>query len=356
MVFSFWLGLLYPVFMKSMTKDLNRREFALAISTLTAGGALAGKSSSDPIGFVLPRRRLGKTGMMVTRYCPGGMHFEWMKEADAQRGIELCIEGGARFFDTAYMYGKGRSEELYGKYLTPKYRAQVQIMSKTTGKDAKAVREQLEGGLKRMKTDYIDLYMMHAVNSIEDAQARLQGGVLDELRKAKAEGHVRHIGFTGHRTPAAHNWLINEGFTDAEAVLLPINVADPSYDSFILNTVPLLQKNDMGILAMKTLGNAGLLGGTRGGTKGDPIGTGRSVIPDILSVREAHSFSLSMPVASIVSGSNDLRQLKENLETARNFQPLEKARIDELIALCAQNGKTGEMEFYKNPKKRPKTA
>ncbi len=340
--------------MKSTQHALNRREFTLAISSLAAGAAVAEKTTSDALGAVLPQRRLGKTGLMVTRYCPGGMHIEWMQEeSDSRRAIELCIEKGVRFFDTAYMYGRGRSEELYGKYLTPKYREHVQIMSKTTGRDAKSAREQLEGGLRRMKTDYIDLYMIHAVNSVEDAQARLKGGVLDELRKAKAEGKIRHIGFSGHRTPTAHNWLLNEGFPDAEAVLLPINVADPSYDSFILNTVPLLQKKDAGILAMKTLGNGGLLGGTRGGTKGDPVGTGRSVIPEIISVRDAQRFALSLPVASIVSGSNDLSQLAENLETARTFQPLGESVREKLIAQCAVHGKTGEMEFYKWPSMRP---
>ncbi|MDF7824290.1 aldo/keto reductase [Pontiellaceae bacterium B12227] len=337
-----------------MKNSINRREFSVAVSSLVAGTALAEKAGSDQLGNVLPCRRLGKTELQVTRYCPGGMHIEWMKsEADSARAVELCIEKGVRFFDTAYMYGRGRSEELYGKYLSPKYRDQVIIMSKTTGRNAKSVREQLDGGLKRMKTDRIDVYLMHAVNSQEDAEARIKGGALDELRRAKESGKIGHIGFSGHRTPSAHNWLLNEGFPDAEVVLMPINVADPSYDSFILKTLPLLQKKDVGVLAMKTLGNAGLLGGTRGGIKGDAVGTGRAVVPDILSVRDAHRFALSLPVASIVAGSNDLDQLKQNLESAETFQPLEETERERLIAACSAHGKTGEMEFYKWPKMRP---
>ncbi len=335
---------------------MDRRDFALAVAALGASGAaLAETAGSDGLGSVMPTRRLGKTGMQVTRYCPGGMHIEWMKdEADSQKAIELCIEHGVRFFDTAYGYGRGRSEELYGKYLTPKYREHVQIMSKTTGRNAESAREHLEGGLKRMKVDYIDLYLMHAVNTPEDGKARIEAGVLDELRKMKAEGKIKHIGFSGHRTPAAHNWLLEEGFPDAEAVLMPINVADPSYDSFILKTLPLLQKKDVGVLAMKTLGNGGLLGGTRGGVKGEALGTGRRVIPDVVSVREAHRFVLSLPVASMVSGSNDLQQLKFNLETAANFQPLDEATRNRLVEACAEHGKTGEMEFYKWDRMKPK--
>ncbi len=341
--------------MKATLNTISRREFALAVSTLAGGAAFAETPSSDKLGYVLPRRRLGKTGMMVTRFCPGGMHIEWMQnEADSQKAIELSIEKGVRFFDTAYAYGRGRSEELCGKFLSPKYREHVQIMSKTVGKDAKSARQQLEGGLRRMKTDYIDLYLMHAVDSVEDGKARIQAGVLEELRKAKDEGKIRHIGFSGHRTPAAHNWLLEEGFPDAEAVLMPINVADPSYESFILNTLPRLMKKDVGVLAMKTLGNAGLLGGTRGGVKGDPVGTGRAVVPQLVSVRDAHRFALSLPVAAIVAGSNDLKQLGENLDTAKNFLPLTPSERDAMIAACAEQGKTGEMEFYKWQGMRPK--
>jgi aryl-alcohol dehydrogenase-like predicted oxidoreductase len=341
--------------MKTPELHSTRRSFALSVSSLAAlpAGADPEEASTDKLGRVLPRRRLGKTGLMVTRYCPGGMHIEWMEEQDSERAIEMCIEQGVRFFDTAYMYGRGRSEELYGKYLSPRCREQVHIMSKTTGKDAAAVREQLDGGLRRLKTDYIDLYLIHAVNSVDDARARLANGVLDELRKAREQGKIRHIGFSGHRTPEAHNWLITEGFPDVEAVLMPVNVADPSYDSFILNTLPLLQKKDVGILAMKTLGNAGLLGGTRGGTRGDPVGSGRAVIPQIVSVREAHTFCLSLPVAAIVSGSNNLEQLQYNLETAKQFRPMASAERDRLMDRCAEIGRTGEMEFYKWPNMKP---
>ncbi|MBT8045949.1 MAG: aldo/keto reductase [Pontiella sp.] len=340
--------------MKKIIINPSRRDFVLAASSVAATSSAMSRieeASADKLGAVMPRRRLGKTEMMVTRYCPGGLHFGKMEAAENQRAIDRCIEMGVRFFDTAASYGKGLSEELYGKHLTPKYREHIQIMSKGGGKNARAVREQLEGGLKRMKTDYIDLYMIHAINSVEDGQRRLKNGVLDELRKAKAEGKIRHIGFSGHRTTAGLNWLINEGFPDVEAVLLPINVADPSYDSFILNTVPLLQKKDVGILAMKTLGNGGLLGRKRSQVNGNPAG--RSVIPEILSVREAHRFALSMPVASMVSGSNDLQQLEYNLETATDFRPMDAPERDRLIASCAEQGKTGEMEFYKWPKMSP---
>jgi len=94
----------------------------------------------------------------------GGYHVGWTTERDAQEVIEASLEGGVRFFDTAESYGAGTSETRYGKYLTPKYRDLIFLMSKSTGKDAKTVKEHLEGTLNRLKTDHLDLYQVHAIS------------------------------------------------------------------------------------------------------------------------------------------------------------------------------------------------
>lgn len=108
----------------------SRRDFCAVLSSLfasaTLGPCLVAKGA-DRLGETLPRRRLGKTGLEVTQYCPGGWHIELMEEKDSERAIDYSIEHGVRFFDTSVQYGEGRSEELYGKYLTPKYRDEVII-------------------------------------------------------------------------------------------------------------------------------------------------------------------------------------------------------------------------------------
>jgi aryl-alcohol dehydrogenase-like predicted oxidoreductase len=337
---------------KTTMNTQSRREFGKAVSVLAAGLQLPGyaeASASDKLGPLLPRRRLGKTGLEVTCLCPGGMHIEWMKEEDSARAIEFAIEQGVRFFDTAVAYNKGRSEELYGKYLTPKYRDQVIIMTKSKGANGPEIRKDIEDSLRRMRTGHIDLYMMHGIFSPEDTDGRINNGVLDVLREYKEKGSIRHFGFTGHLTPSAHNHLLSKKIPDLEVCLMPINVADPSYDSFVLNTMPELVKQDIGVLAMKTLSNGGLLGGIRGGMRGEATGTYASVIPEQVSVREAHTFSLSLPISAIVSGVNNLEQLAYNIETARNFKPMSAAEREEIIARCAELGKSGEMEFYKWP-------
>lgn len=100
-------------------------------------------------------------------------------------------------------------------------------------------------------------------------------------------------------------------------------------------------------MAMKTLGNGGVLGGSQGGIKGDPIGTYPAVVTDLMSVREAHSFALSLPVSAIVSGFNSLGQLRENIGTAERFKPLTEVDRKALVSKCAALGRSGVMEHYK---------
>lgn len=111
----------------------------------------------------------------------GGYHVVATTERDAQEVIEAALEGGVRFFDTAESYADGTSETRYGKYLTPKYRDLIFLMSKSTGKDAKTVKEHLEGTLCRLKTDHLDLYQVHAISTPEDVDSRIELGVLDVL-------------------------------------------------------------------------------------------------------------------------------------------------------------------------------
>ena len=143
----------------------KRRQFLRKMTALTAGITVSvqnfssgSSSASDKWGYVLPKRVLGRTGKEVTMLGVGGYHVGWTTEKDAQAVIEAAMEGGIRFFDTAESYGPHTSEIRYGKYLTPKYREQVFIMTKSTAKDAKTMEEHLNASLKRMKTDYLDLW------------------------------------------------------------------------------------------------------------------------------------------------------------------------------------------------------
>ena len=144
----------------------NRRNFLKLMAGMTAGsmvsGTLAAKglkpgATSDRLGELLPLRALGSTGEAVTMLGVGGWHLGRMSEAEAQKTVETALAGGVRFIDSAESYWGGGSEERIGKLLTPKYRDELFIMTKTTAGDAETARRHLEGSLRRMKTDHLDL-------------------------------------------------------------------------------------------------------------------------------------------------------------------------------------------------------
>src|SRR6056297_966942 len=238
----------------------NRRTFLKSLAGITAGlslnhSAYSEEKTSDRLGEVLPKRKFGRTGEYVTMLGTGGYHVGWTTERDAQEVIEASLEGGVRFFDTAESYSSGRSEERYGKYLTPKYRDLIFLMTKTTGNNAKTVREHLEGSLRRLKVDQIDLYQVHSIRTPSDVDNRIENGVLDELLKAKQEGKIKYIGFTGHQNPFAHTRMLDRTRESdlMDGVLMPVNVLDPSYFSFTENVMPKALDLNLGIMAIKSL-------------------------------------------------------------------------------------------------------
>ena len=276
----------------------DRRSFlktlaAATASILVSNPTLKGCSSaaSDRMGELLPLRTFGDTGEKVTMLGLGGSHISGvMDEPMAKKVIEAAIEGGIRFFDTAESYNKGVSEERYGKFLNPKYRDIIFLMTKTHARTAEQVRERLEASLKRLNTDYVDLYQVHGVRSSEDIDGRMSGGVLEELLKLKESGKIKHIGFTGHADYNAHKYML-EQTTDFEVCQMPINCFDPSYKSFILNVLPTLVARNMGIIAMKTLANGGFFGGTKHMHNGPEP----RIVPGTATIEEAMNFVWSLP-------------------------------------------------------------
>lgn len=322
----------------------SRREILRQLALLTGGLLVAGRAAtppampaeSDKLGPVLPRRPFGRTGLNVTLLTVGGWHIGAMSAREAEEAIEAAIAAGVRSFDTAESYHGGGSEEFYGRFLSPKYREHVLILTKSTARSGEAARRHLEGSLRRLRTDYLDVWQMHTLQSPSDVDGRLKEGVLDVMLRAKADGKVRHIGFTGHRTWKAHAHLLKR--TDAmESCLMPINIADPSYESYILNVLPTLVERGMAVQAMKTLGNGGLLS-TRGR---------RGVVPARVPVREALRFAWSLPISTLVSGVDDAAMLRQNAAWAAEFQPLTEAERSALVERVSDLGRTGDLEWYK---------
>ncbi len=330
----------------------ERRDFLKQMAMLTGSLMLPissfADSKNDKWGEILPLRILGKTGEKVTMLGLGGYHVGWTTEKDAQEVIEKAMEGGVRFFDTAESYDNGESEMRYGKYLVPKYRDDIFIMSKSTATDGATAKKHLEGSLKRMKCDYIDLWQVHSLRTPTDVENRIENEVLEVFAKAKAEGKVKHIGFTGHQNPFAHKKMLDATADNDifETVQMPINVIDMHFHSFIKNVLPFAIDRNFGILAMKTLSDGRFfkekkrLGMTQWESN-DPI------IPNYISIREALNFVWSLPVSVLITGAENKELLDEKIGLARDFAQFSENDRYELVDKVF--GKAGnKIEYYKS--------
>src|SRR5258708_18121289 len=335
--------------MSGKTGDFTRRQFvrhlalftSLASASRCVGSLLADEPASDQLGQTLPRRLLGRTGEKVTMLGLGGFHVGSLNDRNAQALIEAAIEGGIRFFDNAQQYQSGGSEAKYGRLLTPKYREHVFLMTKTVARDADTAQQDLGGSLRRLRTDHLDLWQMHAVDSPADVEQRQRDGVLQVMAEAKKSGKTRYIGFSGHRTPVAHQRVL-EVTDQFDTCQMPINAADPSYHSFIKNVLPLLVEKNMGVLAMKTLADRGFFGQNRWHAR--PTGVS-PLIPNRISVTEAIHFVWSLPVSVLITGAESLDQLHEKIGLAKSFNGMsqaERQRIVERVADLAGNA----VEYY----------
>lgn len=281
----------------------------------------------------------------------GGFHIGWLdSDAQAQAVIEKALEVGVRFFDSAESYGKGLSEERYGKYLIPRYRDDIYLMSKTQAKNATTARGHLEGSLRRMNTDVIDLWQIHALSSPEDADVRLAEGVLEEALKAQQEGKVRRIGFTGHASPYAHlrmleNKTVRDACTCCQFPINPVDAASPH--SFVEQVVPALLKADMGILAMKTLADGRFF--ARKEVNGNVKWTSDNpVIPKALSMKECIMFALSMPITVLIAGAEKPEYVEEKAAMVRCFSAQSPEQRTALIEKVSSFAEEGKVEYYKN--------
>jgi predicted aldo/keto reductase-like oxidoreductase len=329
----------------------KRRDFLKQLAMLTGSLMLPVSSFAGPRkdkwGEILPLRTLGKTGEKVTMLGLGGYHVGWTSEKDAQELVETAIAGGVRFFDTAESYDDGGSEIRYGKYLVPKYRDEVFIMSKSTAPDGTTAKKHLEGSLKRLNCDYIDLWQVHSLQTPEDADNRIENKVLEVFEKAKTEGKVKHIGFTGHQNPFAHKQMLDRTAANDifETVQMPINVIDSHFHSFIKNVLPFAVDRNFGILAMKTLSDGRffkekkMLGKVEWEST-DPI------IPDSISVKEALYFVWSLPVSVLITGAENKEFLREKIELAAGFTDFSENERYKLINKVFEKA-GNKIEYYK---------
>jgi aryl-alcohol dehydrogenase-like predicted oxidoreductase len=283
----------------------------------------------------VPYRSLGRTGELVSAIGVGGSHLGTGKVSEqlAIRIIRTALDSGINFLDNSWDYHKGASERRMGKALRAGYREKAFLMTKVDGRSKAAATRQLDESLRRLQTDCIDLVQHHEIIRYEDADRIFHDdGAHGALEKARSAGKLRYIGFTGHKDPQVHLYMLHvarQRGVRMDTVQMPLNVMDAHYRSFERLVLPELVKEQIGVLGMKSIGGGVIL-------KSKTV-----------SATDCLRYALSLPTAVVITGIDSMRILKQALDVARAFHPLGQAEMDGLRARARAAAAHGTYELFK---------
>jgi aryl-alcohol dehydrogenase-like predicted oxidoreductase len=320
--------------------EWNRRRFiksaaVLGAAPLIPGGSMAQQqpaaAQSVPQGEVT-KKPLGRTGVQVSAMGLGGYHLGSAETDQAANEIVAkAFDHGVTFFDNAWEYHDGLSEERLGKALKGR-REQSFVMTKvcTHGRDKKIAMRMLEESLRRLQTDHLDLWQIHEVVYDNDPDLIfVPDGAADALLDAKKQGKVRFIGFTGHKDPEIHLKMLSHDFP-FDTVQMPLNCCDATFRSFETQVMPEANRRGMAVLGMKSLG-----------------GSGELVCHGAVTPEDGLRYAMSLPVATTISGVDTMQVLDQNLRVAVNFQPFSAEKMQALREQCRLLASDGRLELFK---------
>lgn len=280
----------------------------------------------------VPHRPFGRHHDTVSILGLGGYHLGSIgTEREAIQVVRAAIDGGITFMDNAWEYHEGASETRMGKALRAR-RERVFLMTKvcTHGRDARTAMRQLEQSLRRLQTDYLDLWQIHECAYYNDPERHFaRGGVVEALEKARKQGKVRYVGFTGHKDPDIHLRMLSYGFP-FDSCQLPLNGFDASFRSFEERVLPVLTRKRIAAIGMKSLG-----------------GDGRAVKSKTVRVEDALRYAMSLPVVTTISGIDSMRVLRQNLAIARGFKPMSTSQMSNYRRKASVAAMDGRFELYK---------
>ncbi len=283
----------------------------------------------------IPQRALGSTGEKVSSIGLGGWHIG-LPTVDEKLGIRIvhsAIDHGITFMDNSWDYNNGMSEVRMGRALQGGKRQQVFLMTKIDGRTKKEAATQIEQSLERLQTDCIDLVQHHEVLRFEDPNRIFaEDGAQVAMLEAQKAGKIRYIGFTGHKDPRIHLYMLEvaqENGFKFDAVQMPLNVMDAHFRSFSKLVVPELVKQGIGVLAMKTMSNGILL---------------KSKTATAI---ECLHYALNLPTSVVITGMDSLKMVEQAVEAAHSFKPLSKAELTTLLAKTETAAAKGEFEPFK---------
>ncbi len=302
--------------------DLSRRSFVRTVLGTTALGVAGVLKPFDAIAqtvsgaSTMPERPLGRTGHNVRLFSLGGQATleQDGKTDEAAAIINRALDLGVNYIDTSHRYGNGISETYIGSVMASR-RDEVFLATKTRERSYDGSMRALEGSLKRLRTDHIDLWQLHNVRTQDDLdQVFAHAGAVKALEKARDEKIVRFLGITGHRDP----FVLRKGIEQYpfDAILMALNAADRHSASFIENLLPIAVKKNLAIIGMKIP------------ARGRIFRTG-----GITTMKDAMGYVLSLPVSTVIVGISTIAELEENVRIAKEFVPLDPAGMKRLEGL-----------------------
>ncbi len=282
-------------------------------------------------------RRFGRHDETISAIGMGGFHLgkNAVSDDEATRLIHQAIDRGITFMDNCWDYNDGRSELRMGVALGQGgYRDKVFLMSKMDGRTKAEAARQIDASLKRLRTDHLDLVQHHEILRFDDPdRVFAEGGAMEAFVEARQAGKLRYIGFTGHKDPRIHLQMLSvaeeRGF-HFDSVQMPLNVMDAHFRSFGHLVLPYLADHGIAVLGMKSFADGVLL---KSGAAIEPL--------------EYLHYSLNLPTSVVITGIQSQRDLDQAFEAVRTFEPMDKAKVADLLARSRPHALEGKYELFK---------
>ena len=305
----------------------NAKDAATRIPRVTHAGTMRGE---------MLYRELCATGEQVSVIGMGGSHLglATVPEEEALRLIHEGLDRGINFLDNSWDYNEGRSEERVGKALQQGgYRQKAFVMTKIDGRTKEVATDQINDSLRRLKVDHIDLLQHHEILRFDDPDRIFnEGGAMQAVLAAKQAGKVRFIGFTGHKDPHIHLYMMNvaqqHGF-HFDTVQMPLNIMDAHFRSFSQLVVAQAIQQKIGVLGMKSFGDGIIL-------------KSNAVQP-----MDCLHYSLNLPLSVLITGINSKMLLDQAFEAVKTFRPMDQVAVAALISKTEQVAMNGKYELFK---------
>lgn len=310
--------------------NVSRRSFLGLLTATGTASVIGAEPSATPSVDAVPQRKFGRHDELVSVVGLGGHTLAMAKGIEeAKRIAHKAIDGGITFFDNAWDYHGGRAEEWMGQCLEGGWRDKVFLMTKvcTHGKPLpeggkEGAMKMLEDSLRRLKTDRLDLWMIHQIENDEEVdKAYGLGGVIEALELAKKQGKVRYTGFTGHTRPESHVKLLEGGY-DFDATLMPVSALGAlSSRSFEKLVMPELVKRRVAVIGMKGFG-----------------GSRRAHLHGLVNAEKVLRYALSYPDVCTHLIGMDQESFVDEALAAAGKTPMTPAERDAFATACARQG------------------